>query len=80
MVHLLHLIRSHTCTCNTPPPFVLMISDIVFYEDNIIQRTLLCTIIIQILTATVMKYHFSVDCQESYIFPRGYIYKFIFYI
>ena len=30
--------------------------------------------IIQILTATVMKYHVSVDCQESYIFPRGYIF------
>ena len=30
--------------------------------------------IIQILTATVMKCHFSVDCQESYIFPRGYIF------
>ena len=29
---------------------------------------------IQILTATVMKYHVSVDCQESYIFPRGYIF------
>ena len=26
--------------------------------------------IIQILTRTVMKYHISVDCQESYIFPR----------
>ena len=25
--------------------------------------------IIQILTPTVMKYHVSVDCQESYIFP-----------
>ena len=24
----------------------------------------------QILTGTVMKYHVSVDCQESYIFPR----------
>ena len=24
--------------------------------------------IIQILTGTVMKYHVSVDCQESYIF------------
>ena len=23
----------------------------------------------QILTGTVMKYHVSVDCQESYIFP-----------
>ena len=22
----------------------------------------------------VMKYHVSVDCQESYIFPRGYIF------
>ena len=31
--------------------------------------------IIQILTATVMKYHVSVDCQESYIFPRGYNHK-----
>ena len=30
--------------------------------------------IIQILTGTVMKYHVSVDCQESYIFPRGYIF------
>ena len=30
--------------------------------------------IIQILTVTVMKYHVSVDCQESYIFPRGYIF------
>ena len=29
--------------------------------------------IIQILTGTVMKYHVSVDCQESHIFPRGYI-------
>ena len=27
-------------------------------------------LIIQILTETVMKYHVSVDCQESYIFPR----------
>ena len=26
-----------------------------------------------ILTETVMKYHVSVDCQESYIFPRDYI-------
>ena len=26
--------------------------------------------IIQILTVTVMKYHVSVDCQESYIFPK----------
>ena len=30
--------------------------------------------IIKILTGTVMKYHVSVDCQESYIFPRGYIF------
>ena len=30
--------------------------------------------IIQILTGTVMKYHVSVDCQESYIFPRDYIF------
>ena len=30
--------------------------------------------IIQILTVTVMKYHVSVDCQESYIFPRDYIF------
>ena len=29
---------------------------------------------IQILTGTVMKYHVSVDCQESYIFPRDYIF------
>ena len=26
--------------------------------------------IIQILTGTVMRYHVSVDCQESYIFPK----------
>ena len=31
-----------------------------------------CNIIMQILTVTVMKYQVSVDCQESYIFPRGY--------
>ena len=30
--------------------------------------------IIHILTGTVMKYHVSVDCQESYIFPRDYIF------
>ena len=29
---------------------------------------------IWILTRTVMKYHVSVDCQESYIFPRDYIF------
>ena len=34
----------------------------------------MCNNIIQILTATVMKYHVSVDCQESYIFPRGNIF------
>ena len=32
-------------------------------------------IIIQILTVTVMKYHVSGDCQESYIFPRDYIFS-----
>ena len=30
----------------------------------------ICKPIIQILTATVRKYHVSLDCQESYIFPR----------
>ena len=30
--------------------------------------------IIQILTGMVMKYYVSVDCQESYIFPRDYIF------
>ena len=30
--------------------------------------------IIQILTGKVMKSHVSVDCQESYIFPRDYIF------
>ena len=34
---------------------------------------LLAHSIIQILTGTVMKYHVSVDCQESYIFPKDYI-------
>ena len=34
----------------------------------------LAKIIIQILTRTVMKYHVSVDCQESYIFPRDYVF------
>ena len=33
-----------------------------------------CIRSIQILTAMVMKYDVSVDCQESYIFPRGYIF------
>ena len=36
--------------------------------------TLIFENIIQILTGTVMKYHVSVDCQESYIFPRDYIF------
>ena len=35
---------------------------------------LVVTNIIQILTRTVMKYHVSVDCQESYISPRDYIF------
>ena len=30
--------------------------------------------IIQILSVTVMKYHVSMDCQESYTFPRDYIF------
>ena len=30
--------------------------------------------IIQILTGTVMKYHVSMDCQESYVFPKDYIF------
>ena len=33
---------------------------------------LIPVLIIQILTGTVMKYHVSVDSQESYIFPREY--------
>ena len=42
-------------------------------EGNNNIRNLYCTVpIIQILPGTVMKYHVSVDCQESYIFPRDY--------
>ena len=41
-----------------------------YYECSAVS---LCDII-QILTGTVMKYHVSVDCQESYIFPRDYIF------
>ena len=37
-----------------------------YYECSAVS---LCDII-QILTGTVMKYHVSVDCQESYIFPK----------
>ena len=49
-------------------------------QMDIIQQTVdmmsqnLRSDIIQILTGTVMKYHVSVDCQESYIFPRDYIF------
>ena len=41
---------------------------------KLISQTISYIIIIQILTGTVMKYHVSVDCQESYIFQRGYIF------
>ena len=39
-----------------------------------VKRTPRTAYSIHILTVTVMKYHVSVDCQESYIFPRGYIF------
>ena len=48
--------------------------DSVWIKHNIKDIVFLPYDIIQILTVTVMKYHVSVDCQESYIFPRGYIF------
>ena len=44
------------------------------YQNTVQEYIYTHLYIIQILTGTVMKHHVSVDCQESYIFPRGYIF------